>query len=117
MRTFSLNDHALGVAELHHNLSASSFYEQRSKNSATAVLVVFSLIEEVKGPLQSQCVSLIVNRNESFLKCLRRHTTFPRIQARAATGEEDGSLSWALLFWQAAAVLDSCTSPGLVRPP
>ena len=43
MSTFSLNDHQLGVAEVHHNLPPSSFYEQRSKNSATAVLVVFSL--------------------------------------------------------------------------
>jgi hypothetical protein len=31
MSTFSLNDHQLGVAEIHHNLPPSSFYEQARK--------------------------------------------------------------------------------------
>ena len=98
MSTFSLNDHQLGVAEVHHNLSASSFYEQPRKTQLPPSWLSSVCIEKGQSPLQAQCVSPDRQSQLIIHKCLRRHTTFPRIQARAVTGEENGSLSWALLF-------------------
>ena len=56
MRTFSLKDHELGVAELHHTLSASSLDEHARKTSYRSPGCLQS-VEQGQGPWQSQCAS------------------------------------------------------------
>jgi len=63
MSTFSLNDHQLGVAEVHHNLPPSSFYEQPRKTQLPPSWLSSVCIEKGQSRCKLSVFPLIVNRN------------------------------------------------------